>query len=158
MTGTPRQMRKLRPGRRCASSHLRAKNSSASSHATAREINSSANEPRSSISFGLFFSCAALVSRKGRTKLDRVAGGTDERERFEPRMQKLISDLMLELRELDTRIVAFDRVFAELSRADETMHSYCRFPGPASLTSALLEQSKRNVVVVALSRTNWRES
>lgn len=87
-----------------------------------------------------------------------VAGRTDECERFEPRMQKLVSDLMLELRELGTRIAAFDRVFAELSRADETMHSNCRFPGPASLTSALLEQSKRNVVVVALSRTNWRES
>lgn len=87
-----------------------------------------------------------------------VAGRTDECERFEPCMQKLVSDLMLELRELDTRIAAFDRVFAELSRADETMHSYCRFPEPASLTSAPPRTVEMNVVVVALSRTNWRES
>jgi len=38
-------------------------------------------------------------------------------------MQKLVNDLMLELRELDTRIAAFDREFAELSRTDKTMRS-----------------------------------
>ncbi len=36
-------------------------------------------------------------------------------------MQKLVNDLMLELRELDTRIAAFEREFAELSRTDKTM-------------------------------------
>ena len=58
-----------------------------------------------------------------------VAGRTAKRARPEPRMQKLVDDLMLELRELDKRIAAFDREFAELSRSDETMLSLLSIPG-----------------------------
>lgn len=44
-------------------------------------------------------------------------------------MQQLVSDLMLELRELDKRIAAFDREFAELSRSNEIIRSLLSIPG-----------------------------
>ena len=63
-TGTPKELRRPRPGRRCVSSRLRAKNSLISSRSTARETVSLADVPLSSISCGQFFSSAAWLFPK----------------------------------------------------------------------------------------------
>ena len=45
---------------------------------------------------------------------------------------------MLELREIDTRITAFDREFAKLSRTDETMRSLLSIPGVGVINSTAI--------------------
>jgi transposase len=80
-----------------------------------------------------------LVIPKGRTKLDRwLREELPNARGLSPRMQKLVSDMMLELREIDTRITAFDREFAELSRTDETMRSLLSIPGVGVINSTAI--------------------
>ena len=71
-----------------------------------------------------------LIIPRGRTKLDRwLREELPNARGLSPCMQRLVDDLMLELQELDKRIAAFDREFAELSRTDETMRALLSIPG-----------------------------
>lgn len=80
-----------------------------------------------------------LFIPKGRTKLDRwLREELPNARGLSPRMQRLVSDLMLELREIDTRITAFDREFAELSRIDETLRSLLSIPGVGVINSTAI--------------------
>ena len=71
-----------------------------------------------------------LVIPKGRTKLDRwlrdeLPTVTD----LSARMHKLVTDMVLELHELDVRIKIFEREFAVLSRSDDAAKRLLTPPG-----------------------------